>query len=87
MKRRDFIQKTGLLGLGVGTLALIRPTNVEGGVSDNATLERIVGHSEIANLGNSLTEIVGNEPLETTAKTLSGGMNELKNLSVMEKVA
>ena len=49
-----------------------------GGVSDNATLERIVGHSEIANLGNSLTEIVGNEPLETTAKTLSGGMNELK---------
>lgn len=49
MKRRDFIQKTGLLGLGVGTLALIRPTNVEGGVSDNATLERIVGHSEIAN--------------------------------------
>ena len=49
-----------------------------GGVSDNATLERIVGHSEIANLGNSLTEIVGNEPLETTAKTLSGGINELK---------
>lgn len=31
MKRRDFIQKTGLLGLGVGTLALIRPTNVEWG--------------------------------------------------------
>jgi len=31
MKRKDFIKKTGTLGLGVGTLALIRPTNVGGG--------------------------------------------------------
>ena len=31
VKRKDFIKKAGTLGLGAGALALIRPTNVEGG--------------------------------------------------------
>lgn len=31
MKRKDFIQKIGKVGLGMGILSLIRPTNVEGG--------------------------------------------------------
>ena len=31
MKRKDFIKRAGTLGLGAGALALIRPTNVEGG--------------------------------------------------------
>ena len=31
MNRKNFLQKAGTLGLGAGALALIRPTNVEGG--------------------------------------------------------
>ena len=31
MKRKDFIKKAGTVGVGVGALALVRPTNVEGG--------------------------------------------------------
>ena len=31
MKRKDFIKRAGTLGLGAGALALIHPTNVEGG--------------------------------------------------------
>jgi len=31
MKRKEFIQKLSKVGLGIGALSLIRPTNVEGG--------------------------------------------------------
>ena len=49
-----------------------------GGVNDNADLRKTVGYADFSNLAPTLTEAVGNEPLETTAKTLSGGINELK---------
>lgn len=47
-----------------------------GGVSDNSSLKQVVGNADISNVGNSLTEIVGNETLKTTAQTLSGAVNE-----------
>ena len=78
MKRKDFIKRAGTLGLGAGALALIRPTNVDGGVNDNADLRKTVGYADFSNLAPTLTEAVGNSTLETTAKTLSGGINELK---------
>ena len=31
MKRKEFIQKLSKVGLEIGALSLIRPTNVEGG--------------------------------------------------------
>ena len=76
MKRKDFIKKAGTLGLGAGALALIHPTNVEGGVQDNSTLNEIVGKSDISNVANTVTEAIGNEELLTNAKTLSGAVNE-----------
>ena len=78
MKRKDFIKRAGTLGLGAGALALIYPTNVEGWVNDNADLRKTVGYADFSNLAPTLTEAVGNSTLETTAKTLSGGINELK---------
>ena len=78
MKRKDFIKRAGTLGLGAGALALIRPTNVEGGVNDNSSLNKIVGNTDISNVANTLTEAVGNEALQTKSKTLSGAINETK---------
>ena len=49
-----------------------------GGVNDNADLRKTVGYADFSNLATTLTEAVGNSTLETTAKTLSGGINELK---------
>ena len=49
-----------------------------GGVNDNSDLRKTVGYADFSNLAPTLTEAVGNEPLGTTAKTLSGGINELK---------
>ena len=49
-----------------------------GGVNDNADLRKTVGYADFSNLAPTLTEAVGNSTLETTAKTLSGGINELK---------
>ena len=49
-----------------------------GGVNDNTDLRKTVGYADFSNLAPTLTEAVGNEPLETTSKTLSGGINELK---------
>ena len=78
MKRKEFIQKLSKVGLGIGALSLIRPTNVEGGVSDNSSLNKIVGNTDISNVANTLTEAVGNEALQTKSKTLSGAINETK---------
>ena len=76
MNRKNFLQKAGTFGLGIGVLSLIRPTNVEGGVQDNSTLNEIVGKSDISNVANTVTEAIGNEELLTNAKTLSGAINE-----------
>lgn len=76
MNRKNFLQKAGTFGLGIGVLSLIRPTNVEGGVQDNSTLNEIVGKSDISNVANTVTEAIGNEELLTNAKTLSGAVNE-----------
>ena len=74
MKRKEFIQKLSKVGLGIGALSLIRPTNVEGGVNDNSSLNKIVGNTDISNVANTLTEAVGNEALQTKSKTLSGAI-------------
>ena len=76
MNRKNFLQKAGTFGLGIGMLSLIHPTNVEGGVQDNSTLNEIVGKSDISNVANTVTEAIGNEELLTNAKTLSGAINE-----------
>ena len=78
MKRKEFIQKLSKVGLGIGALSLIRPTNVEGWVNDNSSLNKIVGNTDISNVANTLTEAVGNEALQTKSKTLSGAINETK---------
>ena len=79
MKRKDFIKRAGTLGVGAGALALIRPTNVEGGVNDNADLRKTVGYADFSNLAPTLTEAVGNSTLETTAKTLDVYKRQLRD--------
>ena len=75
MNRKNFLQKAGTFGLGIGVLSLIRPTNVEG-VSDNSTLENLIGNADISHVADTITEAIGNEDLLTDAKTLSGAVNE-----------
>ena len=78
MKRKDFLSKVGKTSIGIGILSLVRSTNVEGGVNDNSSLNKIVGNTDISNVANTLTEAVGNEALQTKSKTLSGAINETK---------
>lgn len=47
---------------------------VDGHLTD---LETLVGSSSITNVGSSITGIIGNNALTTTAQTLSGAVNEL----------
>ena len=39
MNRKNFLQKVGTLGLGIGALSLIHPTNVEGGGTRQLNIE------------------------------------------------
>lgn len=79
MKRSEFLKKTGAVSLGIGAMAVIPTTSVEGGVNDNTTYEKLLGHKSIANVGDgTVTGAIGNEALQTNAQNLSGAVNELK---------
>ena len=79
MKRSEFLKKTGAVSLGIGAMAVIPTTSVEGGVNDNTSYEKLLGHKSITNVGDgTVTGAIGNEALQTNAQNLSGAVNELK---------
>ena len=46
------------------------------GVSDNTTLENLIGNADFSHVADTITGAIGNENLLTDAKTLSGAVNE-----------
>ena len=85
MERKAFLEKVGKTSLGVILLSVIHPRTVSAGVEDNTNLNKIIGHSDISNVGDgTITGAIGNEALQTSAQTLSGAINEVRQNSTDE---